>query len=235
MLKTDKMICFAHRGASGYEPENTLRAFKKAVDLGAKWIELDVYPIENKLVTIHDIRLERTTNGNGFIWKQSLEYLRSLDAGIGEKIPLLEEVFEIVNEDIGINIELKWPGSAELVASFLKHRIPTNTPSLDRYLVSSFIHSELLIFKKLMPNIRIGALTGDLPIKHTQFAEELDAYSVHPTIEFISKEFVEDAHKRGLKVFVYTVNHIEEFEWMQEIGVNGVFTNFPDKIIQLGS
>ena len=77
----NKILCFAHRGARGYEPENTLRAFEKAVNLGAKWIELDVYPVENELVIIHDLRLERTTDGTGFVWKQSLDYLRSLDAG----------------------------------------------------------------------------------------------------------------------------------------------------------
>ncbi|MDP8287373.1 MAG: glycerophosphodiester phosphodiesterase family protein, partial [Candidatus Electryonea clarkiae] len=142
-MKTNEMICFAHRGACGYEPENTLRAFRKALDLGAKWIELDVYPIENELVIIHDLRLERTTNGSGFIWKHNLDYLRSLDAGKGEKIPLLSEVFDLMSPEIGINIELKWHGSAELVARFLQHHFSSNELKSERFLVSSFIHAEL--------------------------------------------------------------------------------------------
>ena len=74
-------IYFAHRGASGYEPENTLIAIRKALEMGAKWIEIDVYAVENELVVIHDERLERTTNGKGLITNSSLDYLRSLDAG----------------------------------------------------------------------------------------------------------------------------------------------------------
>ncbi|MBZ0264954.1 glycerophosphodiester phosphodiesterase [bacterium] len=226
MASSHKLTVFAHRGARGYEPENTLRAFKRAEELGAKWIELDVYPVEDKLVVIHDLRLERTTNGTGFVWNQSLDTLRSLDAGKGEKIPFLNEVFDTISEETGINIELKWHGAAALVASFLRQR----KLNLNRILVSSFIHAELLVFKKLMPEVPIGALTGELPLKFASFAEELGAYSIHPTIEFISSEFVDDAHQRGLKVYVYTVNHPEELEWMRQLGVDGVFTDFPDKI-----
>ena len=80
MPNDEKMIYFAHRGARGLEPENTLLAFGRALELGSKWIELDVYPVENELVVFHDLRLERTTNGRGFVWKQPLAALRALDA-----------------------------------------------------------------------------------------------------------------------------------------------------------
>ncbi len=225
------MICFAHRGARGYEPENTLLSFRKAMELHAEWIELDVYPVEGELVIIHDLRLERTTNGAGFIWKQSLEYLRSLDAGKGEKIPLLPEVFDLLDRNMGINIELKWPGTAELVATFLEERLNAEIIHEEQLLVSSFIHAELQKFKQLLPSIRIGALTGDLPLGLATFADTLNAYSVHPTIEFISQDFVDDAHKRGLKVYVYTVNHPEELAWMVELGVDGIFTDYPDRMM----
>jgi glycerophosphoryl diester phosphodiesterase len=92
------MICFGHRGAAGYAPENTLASVEKAISLGADWVEVDVYAVENELVVIHDDRLERTTNGSGYIIEQSLEYLRSLDAGEGEKIPFLREIFDLVVE-----------------------------------------------------------------------------------------------------------------------------------------
>jgi len=224
------MICFAHRGARGYEPENTLLAFQRAIDLGANWIELDVFPVDDELVVIHNLRLEHTTNGYGFVWKQKIDYLRSLDAGKGERIPLLSEVFDLAGNKIGINIELKWPGTAERVAKFLNERIDGNTLDVKKILVSSFLHAELLAFKKLMPGIKTGALTGELPLDLARFAEILGAYSVHPTIEFISRDFVRDAHRRGMKVFVYTVNHPEELQWMAELGVDGVFTDFPDRI-----
>ncbi|MFC2150756.1 glycerophosphodiester phosphodiesterase [Calditrichota bacterium] len=224
------MIFFAHRGARGYEPENTLRAFSRAVDLGAKWIELDVYPIEGELVVFHDLRLERTTNGKGFIWEQSLDYIRTLDAGKGEKVPLLGEVIHLLDPSICINIELKWQGTAELVADLLTAGDTEKRTDSSRFVISSFIHSELLKFKQIMPDHRIGALTGELPTAYAQFAEQLGAYSVHPTIEFINQEFVDDAHRRGLQVYVYTINHPDELAWMRDLGVDGVFTDYPDKI-----
>ena len=230
MPGTDEMIYFAHRGARGHEPENTLRAFSRALELGARWIELDVYPVENELVVFHDLRLERTTNGTGFVWQQTLEHLRLLDAGKGEVIPLLGEVFDLVGPETGINIELKRFGAAEPVARFLRQRLAHGSPGPERWLVSSFIHSELSAFAQLMPEVRIGALTASLPLDLARFAEELGASSVHPAIDSVNGDFVRDAHRRGLKVFVYTVNHPEELAWMRELGVDGVFTDFPDRI-----
>ena len=226
------LVCFAHRGARGHEPENTLRSFAKAIDLGSPWIELDVYPVEGELVVIHDLRLERTTNGTGYVFDSSLEYLRSLDAGKGERIPTLREVIDLVDNRCGVNIELKWHGAAEPVAGVVDTCCRELGWSPDHFLVSSFIHQELVRFRELLPAIRIGALTGELPLTHAAFAETLGAYSVNPTIEFISRDFVEDAHRRGLKVFVYTVDHPEDIAWMQRLGVDGVFTDFPERVLE---
>jgi len=224
------MIFFAHRGARGQAPENTLLAFGRALELGAQWIELDVYPVENHLVVFHDLRLERTTNGSGFVWQQPLAALRALDAGQGEKIPLLTEVFDLVGPEIGINIELKGVGSAKPLVDLLRPRLAQQTLRPETCLVSSFIHDELRAFRTLMPEIPIGALTSSRPVKLAHFAEELGAYSVHVAIDCINREFVVDAHGRGLKVFVYTVNHPAELAWMRELGVDGVFTDYPDRI-----
>jgi len=226
------MICFAHRGAKGYGPENTLAAFARALELGANWVEADVYPVEGELVVFHDLRLERTTNGTGFVFRQTLPYLRSLNAGNGEKIPFLREVIDLLDGQIGLNIELKWPGTAAPVAALIDTCCRELGWHPDRFLVSSFIHSELQLFSQVLPGIRIGALTGDLPLCHAAFAEQLGAWSVHANIEFVSREFVEDAHRRNLKFFVYTVNHPEEFDWMEELGVDGVFTDYPDRLLR---
>lgn len=221
-------LCFAHRGAKGYEPENTLPAFEKAIELHADWIELDVYHIENELVVFHDLRLNRTTNGTGFIFNRSLDYIRSLDAGNGAKIPFLSEVIDLVDKKAGINIELKGPETAVKVADMLNRLIHDGGWSADQFMISSFRHAELLLFQQLMPNIRLGALTGSIPLNYAKFATDIGAYSLNPTIEFISREFINDAHSRGLKVFVYTVNHSDELEWMRELDVDGVFSDYPD-------
>lgn len=227
------MICIGHRGAMGYEPENTLRSIGKALALGAPWIEIDVYHVEGHLVVIHDDRLERTTNGHGCVAEQSYDYLRSLDAGKGERIPTLEEVFDLVGTQAGINVELKGPGTARPVAELVKRRVRQGW-HYDNILVSSFDHRELRRAKNLDPHLHIGALIVGLPVTNAAFAVELGAWSVNPSVEFVDREFVDDAHRRGLKVLVFTVNHPEDIARMMALNVDGVFTNYPDRVLARG-
>src|SRR5271154_4385560 len=113
-------LCIGHRGAKGLEPENTLRSIRKALDLGVDGVEVDVYLAGGQLVVIHDDTLERTTNGRGRVEAQSFDYLRSLDAGMGEKIPTLREVFDTVNRRAFINVELKGGNTAEPVFELIE-------------------------------------------------------------------------------------------------------------------
>ncbi len=106
-MKVPNLFCFGHRGARGHEPENTLRSVRQALELGANGIEVDVHPADGRLVVIHDDTLNRTTNGAGLVAEKTFSYLRSLDAGQGERIPTLEEVFDVVNRRAVINVELK--------------------------------------------------------------------------------------------------------------------------------
>ncbi|MBC8277940.1 MAG: glycerophosphodiester phosphodiesterase [FCB group bacterium] len=221
-------MVFGHRGAAGYEPENTLRSFSKALSLGAKWVELDVYSVENELLVFHDERLERTTGGTGYIQTSSLEYLRSLDAGKGEKIPFLSEVIELTEGRAGINIELKGENSAEPVVEIIEKSIAARKWKAGQFLVSSFNHHELASFKKLIPQINIGALVSHIPLNYARFAEELQAFSIHANREFISEEFVRDTHRRGMKFYVYTVNHPEDVLRLRKMHIDGIFTDYPD-------
>ena len=222
---------FAHRGAKGYEPENTLSAFTKALDLGAGWIEADVYLVEDEIVVIHDDRLERTTNGSGYVTDSSLEYLRSLDAGKGQHIPFLTEVLALIDGKAGINIELKGPGTAAHVARLIDQHLAASKWHRDQFIVSSFDHPELFAFRQLMPEIRIGALTANIPLGYAEFAEPFNAWSIHASIEFINREFVDDAHQRGMKMFVYTVNHWDDYARLRELAVDGIFSDFPDRFL----
>ncbi len=112
------MKIIGHRGACGYEPENTISSFKKALELGVDAIELDVYVLgRGELVVIHDDKVDRTTNGKGYVLDYSFEELRKLDAGNGQTIPTLEEVLDLVNMKTSVNIELKGTGTAKAVAS----------------------------------------------------------------------------------------------------------------------
>lgn len=229
MQKTE-LLCIGHRGAMGHAPENTLASIRKALELGASYIEIDVYYVDGQLVVFHDDRLERVTNGTGFIVEQCFDYLRSLDAGNGELIPTLEEVCATIQGKACLNIELKGPNTAQPVAIFIQQLVRRSW-SLEAFLVSSFDHRELVRMKRLIPDIKLGALICGIPADNARFAEELGAVSVNPCLEFVDTVFVEDAHARGLKVYVYTVNETEEIRRVSEMGVDGVFTNFPERVL----
>lgn len=224
------MICFAHRGARGHAPENTLASFAKAIELGAQWIELDVQEVEGRLVVFHDERLERTTNAAGYLRAQSITYLRGLDAGDGEKIPFLEEVFELIGNKVGLNIELKSPQTAEVLAQVLKQRFPDSLP-VERLLVSSFDQHELAHFRNLLPAIPRALLLVGIPLDLAAAAEAQNCKAVHPSLEFVNQEFVDDAHRRGLKVHVFTVNYPDDIERMFKMKVDGVFSDYPERVI----
>lgn len=226
-----KFWCFGHRGAMGYEPENTLRSFARAIELGVDAIELDVYNIGEQLIVFHDETLERTTNGSGRIFDHSLKDLRKLDAGQGEKIPLLSEVLDLVNRKVVVNIEIKGANCSKLVADTILSYCQNHGWKTEDFLVSSFDHPQLKAISNLIPTLRIGALIYGIPLDYAQCASSLKAYSLHVSSEFINSKLVLDAKARGLKVFTYTVNGLSEFELVRDIGVDGVFTNFPDRLI----
>ncbi|HYA14898.1 MAG TPA: glycerophosphodiester phosphodiesterase family protein [Syntrophales bacterium] len=230
-----KLLCFAHRGASGYEPENTLSAVEKAIALGADWIEVDVYAVENELIVIHDERLERTTNGTGFVMDKTLAYLRSLDAGKGQRIPTLREVFDCVDRRVGINIELKGPYTVCSTVSLIKEYVSNNGWNYDQFILSSLNHRELTRVIKLDPHIKIGVIIGGRHRLYKQFVYRFAAYSVHPRIDLINVRFVRSAHQRGLKVFVYTINEPDDIVRLEAMGVDGIFTDFPELISRRSS
>jgi len=220
-----------HRGAAGYAPENTLSSFKKALELDVDAVELDVYACKTgELVVIHDDKVDRTTDGKGYVVSKNFEELRALNAGNGQKIPLLEEVLDLIGNKVIVNVELKGGDTAESVSKIIGKYIKEKNWNKDNFFVSSFNHPELKKFKELMPEIKIGAIIVGIPEAYAEFAEKLGANSVNLSVEFINQEFVDDAHKRGLKVFVWTVNDIDDIERMKALAVDGIFSSFPDRL-----
>jgi len=222
-------LVIAHRGASGHEPENTLPAFQKAVELQADWIEFDVYHVEGELIVFHDATLNRTTNGKGSVMGKSLAYLRSLDAGRGYSIPTLPEVLDLVDRRVGVNIELKGPGTAGPVAALIDRYVRDKSRSIDRLIVSSFDLNALAEFKNAAPVVKTGAIFGRKPPKDCSFARDLSVASIHLRLDSFPSSLLDDAHGRGLSVFVYTVNNRKDIMRMREMGVDGVFTDFPER------
>lgn len=215
----------------GHEPENTLSSFRKALELGAPWVEVDVHSVDGHLVAFHDGRLERTTNGTGYLGEQSFDYLRSLDAGGGQCIPTLEEVCEVIDSQACLNIELKKADMAVPVVELISNLFESGWDKKS-ILVSSFNHRELYEIKRLNQDIRLGALIYGFPLDDAKCAEDLGAFSVHPALEYVDQQFVDDAHARKLKVYAYTVNHPEDIARMHRLGVDGVFTDFPERVLE---
>jgi glycerophosphoryl diester phosphodiesterase len=225
-----EFIVFAHRGASGTDPENTLRAFRRAVETGARWIELDVQNVDGRLVVFHDARLERTTNGSGRLSGCPLETLRSLDAGEGERIPYLDEVITAVAGRAGLNIELKGKNTASAVAELLGRTLLNRTWKKEQFIVSSFHRRELTDFRRLCPGIRIGFLYDGVPLFFPSwFVRRLKPYSVHLRKDFLNGKTASWCRTRGMRVFAYTVNDPDEARRLVSTGANGIFTDFPEK------
>jgi glycerophosphoryl diester phosphodiesterase len=230
-MTTQKLFCFGHRGARGHAPENTVRSVRRALELGADGVEVDVHFTAGQLVVIHDDTLERTTNGHGRVAKKSFAYLRSLDAGSGEPIPTLAEIFDAVNRRAVINVELKGPHTAAPVVALIAEYTNRRGWSYDDFLVSSFDHARIREARQLCPEIRIGALIEKTPRGLAKFAEDLGAWSVHAGKRRVTPKLVADAHRRGLKVFVFTVNEPKDIARMRTLGVDGVFSDFPERVM----
>jgi glycerophosphoryl diester phosphodiesterase len=225
---TDFLV-IAHRGASAKYPENTLLAFRKALEAGASWLELDVQlSADGELVVIHDEFLDRTTSGQGAVARSSLSRLRQLDAGLGEKIPLLTEVLDLAAGRAGVNIELKGAGTGEPVARLLNQGLACQRWQAADLLVSSLAAAEILPFAALLPAIRVAPIADAPEQPFWELAARLQAWSVHVGQPAVTAALVEKARQQGRKLLVYTVNDQATLRSLQQLGVAGVFTDQPE-------
>jgi glycerophosphoryl diester phosphodiesterase len=229
------LTVFGHRGARGHAPENTLMALNTGIRLGAHWLEFDVqlHTASGALLLFHDLTLDRTTNGRGPLAARSFEALRALDAGQGQQIPTLEEALDLVEQQVGVNVELKTAeGTAEAVAAVLRQYLAAGWP-LEKMLVSSFHLPELWEFKQLAPEIPVAALVAGVPLDWAGCAIELGAAALNISSEFVDPRLLADAHAHGIRVNVYTVNDPDEMRALRALGVDGVFSDYPERALQL--
>jgi glycerophosphoryl diester phosphodiesterase len=225
-----------HRGAAGHAPENTLLSIDTALRLGVHAIEIDVqrHP-SGELLILHDLTLDRTTSGRGLMATQSLDALRQLDAGQGQQIPTLGEVLDLIEGRVTLNLELKsWDGTAAAVARVLREHVAAGWPA-DLFQVSSFHLPELYEFKQAAPEIPIGVLYCGVPLDWAGLAAELDAASLDISAEFVDARLIADAHARGLALNVYTVNAPEEIALLAELGVDAIYSDFPERVLAAAS
>jgi len=218
-----------HRGAAGLEPENTLRSVRRAIELGVDRVEIDVrVSRDGGLVIMHDETVDRTTNGHGYVSELTLNELRSLDAGMGEKIPTLEEILEFTMGKAKLEIELKVPEATEPTIQLVEELNAEKD-----VIVISFMHELLERVHDLNPNIKTGALFFDVPKDILQRALKVHACSIHVYYRNVNSELVKGAHRSGLEVAVWNPNRIEEMREMIGLGVDAIGSDRPDILIRL--
>jgi glycerophosphoryl diester phosphodiesterase len=223
-----KPLVIAHRGASGYAPENTILAFQKAIDLAADMIEFDVRQNREGIpIVIHDKSLRRTTNGRGLIKKRTLAELRMLDAGQGQTIPTLEEAINFIGEKAGINIEIKEEGLEKKILEIIEN----SKISIDGVIISSKRPKILALIKGLAPDIKTALIFRRKPPRDwIELVLKLHVYAIHPRKNVLNPVLVNQAHRQGLKVNVYLVDKPKDIERAKKLSVDGIFTGFPDRI-----
>lgn len=232
---TKPLLCIAHRGGPQMGPaplsENSLAAIARALAFGVYAVEIDVFQIEGELLVTHDRRLGRVVSGQGIITDQSLAYLREQQLDNGEPIPTLLQVLELVGDKALLNIEIKGQNTVPALKKILQDYIHSHQGSYEQYIVSSFDHQQLFQCLRELPAVKRGVLIEGIPLDYAACCEPLNAYSFNTHLSFITPELIDDAQRRGLKNWVYTVNHEEDWRYVQSLGVDAVFTDKPDKLM----
>lgn len=259
-LTGEKFTTIAHRGASGYAPEHTFAAYDKSHNaIGASYIEIDLQMTKDgHLVAMHDETVDRTTNGTGRVDQYTLEELKQLDAGStfnannpqyansnyeGLQVPTLDEILQRYGSDANYYIETKspdvYPGMEEKLLNTLNKHNMLSSESLNNghVLLQSFSQESLLKLKNLNANIPLIHLLdkGELPQMSQQDFNAIKQYAVGvgPDHTDLTKQNVHNLRKAGLLVHPFTVNEEADMKRLNEYGVDGVFTNYPDLYMQV--
>ncbi len=234
-------IRIAHRGASGSAPENTLAAFKKAIDIGVDAVELDLHGTgDGEVVVIHDATLDRTTNHLGPVNQASLETIKRADAGgwfatefAGEPIPTLAESLECITGKTVAVLEIKDPLIAEAVVAKV-----SETQTLNLTVVISFHLSVLQEVRALEPRIPTGWLIGSHnnhvpPAELCQQLGELGSSLLNVNHQLITAEFAYEVRRRGIALWCWTVDDIARMREMKAFGVQGITSNYPERFAEV--
>lgn len=237
-----KCINYAHRGFSGKYPENTMLSFKKAFEAGCEGIELDVhFSKDGKIVIIHDEKVDRTSDGTGYIRDFTYEELCNLDFSYKfseesgfQKIPLLEEYFEWVRDkDIITNIELKtgiyeYPGIERKVYDMI-----CRYGLKEKVIISSFNHYSIMRMKAIDPEIKCGFLSDTWILNIGEYLNRYHVEAYHPRFSMLTDDILKELHNHHCMINTWTVNKKEDIIKMIEKEADGIISNYPDKVKKL--
>jgi len=232
------MLVIAHRGASGNAPENTMAAFKKAVALGANFIETDLQLSRDaRFVAIHDATVNRTTNGQGTVHDLTLTELRRLDAGswfgsefAGERIPTLEEILAFSKKhDVVFYLEIKpggsWGGEHALIGALRE------SGEIPRAVVISFDAAIVLNLRKIEPTLMTGLLYDGQIENPLEKAVAIGARQLAVRGDLLTPALIAEARRKDLQVVCWTVNHPAHMRLLAAAGVDGIMSDYPDRLV----
>lgn len=233
-----RYLNIAHRGASAYEPENTLRAFRRAIELEADMSELDLHlSRDGELVVMHDYSVDKTTNGHGAILDLTLAEIKQLDAGQGEGVPILQEVIDLVRGRNGLYIELKAEGTPRAMVDLLRANQFTAPAQV---IVGSFQLALVRETKQIAPELQVSLLVGPvLPAPELiEMAREAHADYIHLCWEsrapqphkLLTPELLNALRAAGLGIVLWHEERDEELRVLRTLDVDGICTNTPDKL-----
>ena len=226
-----KPIVIGHRGAMGYETENTLASVQKALDLGVDRIEIDIFVIASgEVVVFHDETLKRLSSVADSIETMDWKTLQNIRLTGNHRIPLLTEVLDLMDKKVPINIELKGKNTAKPVFEIMQVYQNEKGWKKTDFLISSFLWDELITMRSLDSDVNIGVLTEENPLDAIPFAKEIKAQSINPWWKTLTAENCKKLHEAGFQIDTYTVNDPDDIQKVKAMSVDGIFTNFPDWI-----
>ena len=227
--KERRMLRIGHRGAAGHAPENTIAAIHAGISLGVDFVEMDVQRTrDGRLVVMHDALVDRTTDGTGLVSEMSWDELRLLDAGDGEGVPSVEAALAAADGRAGVMLEVKMLGIGPEL-----YRAVQAAGFSGAVVYASFLHAEILAIRRIDPLAKTLALIEGVPLSGTAFAREAGATLVGMALDSASGEFVSALHDAGLEVWVYTVNEPRLIERAIALGVDGVISDFPERVARV--
>ena len=224
-------LVIGHRVAKGHLAENTLPSIAKAIELGVDGVEIDVFRCASgELVVFHDKTLEKLTNVTGYIEQLTLDSIQKIEVLNGFTIPTLEEVLDLIKGRVFLNIELKGTQTALLTNEVIQNYFERSEWDSSKIIISSFNWEELKIFYSVNTQVSIAVLTEDDPVDAIPIAKQLNASAINPDFTSLTASNASKIKKEGFKIYTWTVNDPQNIAEMMILNVDGIITDFPERV-----
>ena len=227
------LLRIGHRGSKGYIAENTLESINHAILLGIDGVEIDIFKcLSGELVLSHENNLKRLTGKSGQLEKLTLNDLKDFLVAGKYKIPTLNDVLIKIESPLFVNIELKGSDTAGATSKIVADFSRKTSWTLDHFIVSSFNWNELEKFRSIDNNTPVGVLVNkSISINEAiEFGKKINAQAIHPHYQLLDEITVKKIKNNGFKTYTWTVNNADDINFMKKIKVDGIISDYPDRI-----